>query len=89
MLVTEYAQGHFLEPQHIVNQYTRPDPKPASPQYANPNARPNAPSMSHGDKYQREWNSNLALHEEFSSFDAYRAYCKATESGLARRFGGK
>lgn len=32
----------------------------------------------------REWQSNPALHNEFTSFDAYAAYCRAVASGRAR-----
>ena len=32
----------------------------------------------------REWQSNPALHKEFTSFDAYSAYCRAVASGRAR-----
>lgn len=32
----------------------------------------------------REWQSNPALHKEFTSFDAYAAYCRAVASGRAR-----
>lgn len=32
----------------------------------------------------REWQSNPALHNEFTSFDAYAAYCRAVTSGRVR-----
>ena len=32
----------------------------------------------------REWQSNPDLHNEFTSFDAYAAYCRAVASGRAR-----
>jgi len=68
------------------NAQTRTNDKPLSLTLSitKPDSGQLAQSDPENQQAAREWQSNPALHKEFTSFAAYAGYCRAVASGRAR-----